>query len=108
MLGLVDVGQHWQPGGFAYFGEYRQTFLKTKTARGLDRSPVRLVEAGFVDNADAELFGHLGQTRTHFQRVCPRFELAGSGDQRQGLIVAHYDFTDPNLSARRHGYTSRD
>ena len=47
--GLVDVGQHGNPEGFANLAENAKTFLKTRPAKAADRGAIGLVVRGLED-----------------------------------------------------------
>src|SRR5438045_1205767 len=78
----------------AALGEDRQAGLETHAARGCTAAAVRLVEAGLVDEADAELAGQFGQRMAHLMGMRAALELAGSGDQRQRPVIAQRQIAD--------------
>src|SRR5690606_19314571 len=89
-------------------GHDRQALVQPEAAGGGYRRPVGLVEAGLVDQPDAELLCHFAQRRAHLQPVGAGLELAGPGDQDERKIVAERNRADPHMSGRLHRYTRRD
>ena len=80
LVDLVDVGHDRQPELFPDLGKYRQSRVETDAALGAERGTVRLVEARFVDEPDAEPGRNLLQRRRHFERMRAALHLAGAGE----------------------------
>ncbi len=76
----VDVGQHRHAVFVAELGEDRQAGFEPDAASGRGAGAVRLVEAGLVDEADAELAGQFGQRMAHLMGMRATFELARASD----------------------------
>ena len=87
LLRLMHVGERREAELFADIGEDRQRRVKPEPARAGSAGAVRLVEAGLVDEADAEPAGDLLQRRGHFQGMRAAFQLARAGDQRQRRVL---------------------
>ena len=111
LLGRVHVGQHRHAEALAHLGEDRQALLHAEAARGVGAGAVRLVEAGLVDEADAELARELGQ-RAGTSPARARGFRAGTGPaiSANGRSLPIVDIADLDVARLGHApppYTSR-
>ena len=96
LLLVVDVGQQRQAELLAQIGKDRQRRVEPGPALAGQRGAVRLVEAGLVDEADAEPGGHFLERAGHVEGVLARFQLARAGDQRERRGIGEGDLADPD------------
>src|SRR5690606_10491071 len=76
LLFSVDIRQHRKAELLLEIGEYFHCLFEADSTLGLQGCAIGLVEAGLVDETNAELIGHLLETACHIESVFTRFHLA--------------------------------
>ena len=87
----MNVCQGRQAGHLANLGEDRHGVFQTDAPRGAGAGPVRLVETGFVDDADIQPLADFLKRMGRFQRVLAALHLARTGDESDSCAAADDD-----------------
>jgi len=98
----MHVGQHRQAELLSDIVEDGQRVLKPDAARGTGAGAVGLVEAGLVDQPDAQLLAGFLQRARHVEGVAAALELAGTGDDGELLGIADLHIAQGNGGVRVH------
>ena len=94
----MHVGKHRYAEFFAQHREYCERLVQPDPARAPRAGAVRLVEGGFVDEADTKPRGDFLERAGHVECVRAAFEHTWSRDQSERQRVAEVRLTDGNNS----------
>ncbi len=98
---LMHVGDDGEPHALTDLGEDGERLFHAEPARTLRARAVRFVERGFVDEAEPEPLGHLGQRARRLEPMGAAFQQARTGDHGERQAIAEARISDRNDRARR-------
>src|SRR5262249_17906966 len=96
MRRFVHVGQYRQASALPHFGQDLEALIHADSTRRGRAGPVRLVVTRLIDDWHAGPFGQIAQRAPDLQRMGPRLDLARTGDQDKGQVIADFDRAGPD------------